>query len=92
MKFVENVKNPHIFYFGYSRTHLDEPCMVQDLVFETFGNLLVQGSWQDHFILAKNSLILGEIMGISFRVVYLSLANQTMYNNLPLKEEKERGC
>jgi hypothetical protein len=66
--------------------------MVQDLVFETFGNFLVQSSWQDHFILEKNSLILGETMGISFRVVYLSLADQTMYNNLPLKEEKERGC
>jgi hypothetical protein len=51
--------------------------MVQNLVFETFGNFLVQGSWQDHFILEKNSLILGGIMGISFRVVYLSLAVQT---------------
>jgi hypothetical protein len=34
--------------------------------FETFGNFLVQGSWKDHFILEKNSLILGENNGNFF--------------------------
>ncbi len=46
--------------------------------FKTFGNFLVQGSWQDHFILEKNSLRLGEIMEFLLGVAYLSLADQTM--------------